>query len=96
MGRAYLWEDGKMTDLNSLVVGGAQLYLASASGINDAGEIVGLAVDSSGTPHAFLAVPVRGEPENESVSHATQRLSTPALSESARRLLLRQSSIHGR
>jgi probable HAF family extracellular repeat protein len=96
MGRAYLWQDGKMMDLNSLVVGGAPLYLASASGINDAGEIVGLAVDPSGTPHAFLAMPVRGESANESVSPATQSLFAPALSESARMLLLRQSSMHGR
>jgi probable HAF family extracellular repeat protein len=96
MGRAYLWQDERMMDLNSLVVGGAPLYLASAFGINDAGEIVGLAVDSSGTPHAFLATPVRGESANESVSPTTQSLSAPALSQSARMLLLRQSSIHGR
>ena len=96
MGRAYLWQDGKMMDLNSLVVGGTPLYLASASGINDVGEIVGLGVDPSGTPHAFLATPVRGESANESVSPATQSLSAPALSQGARLLLLRQSSIHGR
>jgi probable HAF family extracellular repeat protein len=72
------------------------LYLASAFGINDAGEIVGLAVDSSGTPHAFLATPVRGESVHESVSPVAQGLSAPALSEGARTLLLRQSGMHGR
>ena len=96
MGRAYLWQDGKMMDLNSLVVGGAPLYLASAFGINDAGEIVGLAVDSSGTPHAFLALPVHGESAHDSVSPVAQGLSAPALSEGARELLLRQSGMHGR
>lgn len=80
-GRAYLWQDGKMMDLNALVVGGAQLYLVNASGINDAGEIVGLGIDSAGNPHAFLATPVAGG------SEGTDAMPRPGLSQAARKVL---------
>jgi probable HAF family extracellular repeat protein len=66
--RAYVWEDGKATDLNTIAAGDAGLYLIYAEGINDLGEITGQActlVDNacvlpaaptSPTP-AFLAIP---------------------------------------
>jgi probable HAF family extracellular repeat protein len=57
-GRAVLWQDGVMTDLNSLIPQGSSLYLVYAGDINDDGEIVGLAFDpSTGTFPAFLAIP---------------------------------------
>jgi len=55
--RAMLWENGKITDLNTLIPGGSPLFLIQASKINSSGEIVGLAVTSTGEPHAFLATP---------------------------------------
>jgi probable HAF family extracellular repeat protein len=58
--RAYLWTRSEgMADLNSLVVGSRPLNLIVGNGINDAGEIVGLGVDSSGQTHAFLAKPMQ-------------------------------------
>ena len=42
MARAYLWQNGKMIDLNSLVVGGAPLYLIFACHINDSGKSLDL------------------------------------------------------
>jgi probable HAF family extracellular repeat protein len=57
--RAFLWENGVMMDLNSLIPTGSRLYLTGAYGINDFGEIAGTAVDLSNqkfTP-AFLAIP---------------------------------------
>lgn len=54
--RAFLWQDGAMTDLNSLVPAGGP-HLAYANDINDAGEIAGQAVDGSRLV-AFLASPV--------------------------------------
>jgi probable HAF family extracellular repeat protein len=58
--RAYLWQDGVMRDLNSLVVGNTSLYLILAQAINEKGQIVGLAFDGeTGQPRAFLATPVR-------------------------------------
>jgi len=65
--RAFLWEKNVMTDLNDLIGSNAPLYLIYALGINDAGEIVGLAFDkSTGGLHAYVATPTRrksGEPD---------------------------------
>jgi probable HAF family extracellular repeat protein len=58
--RAFLYQNGVATDLNTLVVqGDPNLSLILAQGINDGGEISGTAVDSStGLEVGFLAVPV--------------------------------------
>jgi probable HAF family extracellular repeat protein len=68
--RAFVWENGKATDLNTIVSGDAGIYLLYAEGIDERGDITGQActfVDNacvlpasptSPTP-AFLAVPVR-------------------------------------
>lgn len=57
--RAFVWQDGEMHDLNTLVRTGKWRLLAATS-INDAGEIVGLAVNTkTGEPHGFLAIPQR-------------------------------------
>ncbi len=55
--RAFVWENGHMTDLNTLVRGRSNLYLLLAESINDYGEMVGLAATSSGELHGFLAIP---------------------------------------
>jgi probable HAF family extracellular repeat protein len=55
--RPFLWRDGKMSDLNTLVEKNAPLYLLTAFGINDVGEIVGFGVTEAGDVHAYLAVP---------------------------------------
>jgi probable HAF family extracellular repeat protein len=57
--RAFLWQDNVMTDLNTLIPADSPLYLVVGGQINDAGEIVGLGVTSSGQSHAFLATPQR-------------------------------------
>ncbi len=57
--RAFLWQKGVMTDLNTLVAQGP-LSLVYANDINDASEIVGGASNSTtGDSPAFLAVPLR-------------------------------------
>lgn len=56
--RAFLWENGAMTDLNSLVPANSDLQLFDANGINSRGEIVGLAIQTSTSElRAYLAVP---------------------------------------
>lgn len=58
--RAILWENGVMTDLNTLIAGNPSgLYLAIAVSINVGGEIVGVAGASDGSIHSFLATPSR-------------------------------------
>ena len=59
--RAFLYQGGVMTDLNTLIQPGSSLYLVLANDINDSGEIVGYATDTnSNATVAFLAVPVYG------------------------------------
>lgn len=56
--RAFLWQDGVMTDLNTLITSGSSLYLQAAQEINDLGEIVGQASDqTTGNAPAFLLIP---------------------------------------
>jgi probable HAF family extracellular repeat protein len=55
--RALLWEKGVMTDLNTRIAANPSgLYLVIANSINSSGEIIGLAVTSTGL-HGFLATP---------------------------------------
>jgi probable HAF family extracellular repeat protein len=56
-GRAFIWRNGLMTDLNALAPADSPLYLIFASGINDRGEIVGFGATATGDVHAFLATP---------------------------------------
>jgi probable HAF family extracellular repeat protein len=55
--RAFLWQDGSLYDLNSLIPPASALYLQLTYAINDGGEIAGTGVDASGNEHAFLAIP---------------------------------------
>ena len=55
---AYIYADGVVTNLNSLIPSGSGLHLLYANGINNAGQIVGVAYDSRGSYHAFLLTPV--------------------------------------
>jgi len=55
---AFIWQNGVMTDLNSLVAAGTTLVLIDAQEINDAGTITGEAQDpNTGAISAFIAIP---------------------------------------
>ncbi len=59
--RAFLRRNGgEPVDLNSLVSGGAPLFLFHAVSINGGGEIVGMAVNAEGEIRGYLAVPNEG------------------------------------
>lgn len=85
--RAFLWQNGVVRDLNAIVQPNSSLYLVLANDVNDAGEIVGYAIDSSsGELVAFLAVP--SNVENESKGAAPVRdLQRAVLPESIRQQL---------
>jgi probable HAF family extracellular repeat protein len=55
-GRAFLWQDGVMFDLNTLIPKGSPWYLQQAVSINEDGQIVGYGT-IGGNIHAFLARP---------------------------------------
>jgi probable HAF family extracellular repeat protein len=94
--RAFLWQDGVMTDLNTLIPSDSNLYLISTGGINNRGEITGQAcvlingacLSTSDTP-AFLAIPTFGEPEaaEEAGSNEAPKIDLP---ENIRKQLLQQ------
>ncbi len=55
--RAFLWQNGSILDLNTLIPPGASLHLRWARDINDRGEIAGIGLDVDNNPHAFLLIP---------------------------------------
>jgi probable HAF family extracellular repeat protein len=71
--RAFLWQSGVSSDLNTLVVGPTTLNMVLAQGINDAGEITGTAVDTAtGEVVGFLAVPAFLSNDDASLSASTR------------------------
>ena len=55
---AYVYADGVVTDLNSRIPAGSGLHVLYATGINNAGQIVGVAYDAQAHYHAVLLTPV--------------------------------------
>jgi probable HAF family extracellular repeat protein len=86
--RAFLWEKGVMTDLNTLIAGDSPLYLLTGCSINSSGEITGLGLTSAGEIHTYLARPTHGVANSEST--APRVISPRVLSDDARKLLQQQ------
>lgn len=55
---AYIYADGVVTNLNSLIPAGSGLHLAYGTAINNAGQIVGTAFDAQARQHAYLLTPL--------------------------------------
>jgi probable HAF family extracellular repeat protein len=56
--RAFVWQNGAMTDLNTLIPTNSTLFLLTACSINSEGQIVGFGVDTiTGETHGYLATP---------------------------------------
>src|SRR3984885_4628341 len=85
--RAFLWEEGVMTDLNTLIAGDSPLYLLTGCSINSRGEITGLGLTGAGEIHTYLATPTQGVASGESTSQGTISRS---LSDGARKQLQEQ------
>jgi probable HAF family extracellular repeat protein len=73
----YLWQNGVMTGLNSLIPADSPLSLLIACSINSSGEIVGLAVTSTGEVHGCLATPSNMAAGSEVLSPAAQGATGP-------------------
>jgi len=59
---AFIWQNGVITDLNTLFPASSNLYATMANSINEHGQISGMANvlsgPNAGKIHAFLATPV--------------------------------------
>ncbi len=61
LNHGFIWEDGQMADLNSLIDQDSGWFLQEVSGINDRGQIVGKGINrSTGQNHGFLLNPICG------------------------------------
>ena len=62
--RAFVRLDGgTLVDLNSLIPAHSPLFLFDACSINSGKEIIGIATDSAGNFHGFLATPSNATPD---------------------------------
>ena len=88
--RAFLWQDGIMTDLNTLIPADSGWFLVEADGINARGEIVGLGCTDLEC-HAFLATPRHcgsgAQCDALAAQSATRPRTTVVLPENVRKLL---------
>ena len=80
----FIWRNGVMTDLNTLISGDSNLSVISASNINERGQISGMATVLSGPHtgevHAFLATPVNASVGKSvaEVARAHPKITLPA------------------
>jgi probable HAF family extracellular repeat protein len=70
--RAFIWQDGVMTEINTLIPANSSLSLILACSINARGEITGLAVDKNGDFHSYLATPSNAAMAGNTVASASQ------------------------
>jgi probable HAF family extracellular repeat protein len=59
----FIWQDGVLTDLNSLIPADSNLFIISASNINEAGQISGMGTvlkgPHAGNIHAYILTPTK-------------------------------------
>ena len=67
-GHAFLFINGKLTDLNSLIPASSGWNLWIANAINNKGQIIGTGTNPNGATRAFLLTPVSEAPEPTSLT----------------------------
>jgi probable HAF family extracellular repeat protein len=88
--RAFLWQDGKLTDMNSVTVSGSP-FLLFAGDIDQQGRIGGEAFDlNTGDAPGFIATPV---PPGAAVSSSASESSKRNLPENVRRRIERRAGL---
>jgi probable HAF family extracellular repeat protein len=70
----FIWQDDVTTDLNTLISAESNLFIISASNINDRGQISGMATVQSGPHmgeiHAYLLTPAEGRIDTSMADYA--------------------------
>ncbi len=90
--RAFLWQNGKMTDMNSLTVAGSP-YLLFGNDTDQQGRVVGEAVDlNTGDQPAYVATPL---PPGAAVSSSAPATPLGNLPENVRRQIERRLGVGG-
>jgi probable HAF family extracellular repeat protein len=80
----FIWQNGVMTDLNTLIPADSNLFIISASNINERGQISGMATvltgPHAGNIHAYLATPVKASLGKSvaDVARALPKITLPA------------------
>jgi len=87
---AYLWQNGVMTDLNTLISADSGWYLLNSAGINDAGQIAGFGVNPQGEVHAFLATPCSKSCGDQAEGSVPTTRRMPTVPDSIRRFISQQ------
>ena len=64
----WVYVDGVVTNLNTLINPGSGLHIAYANAVNNAGQIAATAFDAQGHYHAVLLTPGEGPPPTPTVS----------------------------
>ena len=61
LAHGFIWEDGIMADINSLIAADSGWFLQQINGINERGQMVGQGINSAtGKQHGFLLNPICG------------------------------------
>ena len=91
---AFLWENGSIVDLNTLISGNSQIFLYWSTFISDSGEIAAYGSLANGDTHAFLLIPCdENHPGVEGCDYSMVEASdiasrpSPAVSDAASRTL---------
>jgi probable HAF family extracellular repeat protein len=84
--RSFLWENGSMVDLNSLIPPNSNLFLDNTLAINDHGEISGLAVppdcaneNDAHCGHAYVLLPCDRDHSNDEGCEEQAEATTPTI-----------------
>jgi len=75
--RPFLWTNGKMLDLATLVPANSPLQLVAPGSINDRGEITGFGVTNNGEVHGYLLTPAKTSSSGTSGPTGTTAIVTP-------------------
>jgi probable HAF family extracellular repeat protein len=91
--RGFLWENGLMTDLNTLIPADSDLFLIAGIGVNDRGQICGLAFQiSTGELHPFLATPSNAQTATAAARGQTRRGPKVVFPANVRKMLRERST----
>ena len=92
----FIWQNGVMTDLNTLIPADSNLAIISASNINDRGQISGMATvlagPHAGNIHSYLATPVNASLLGKSVADVVRTLPKTTLPTNVGKQLLHGSA----